>query len=195
MPSASLQHWTKTRTDELSQIRNAHATVGGTSRGRRYATQQINHAYVMLLSGHFQGFCRDLNTERVDHIMNAMAPAVALTLLSALRVEFLRARKLDKGNPTPGNIGSDFNRLGVAFWPEVKALDRRNDRRQAYLERMNTWRNAIAHQDFDPTNLGGGTTLRLAEVQQWHFSCDSMARAFDEVMRVYLSTIVGTFPW
>ena len=96
MPSASLQNWMMARATELSQIRNAHATVGGTSRGRRYATQQINHAYVMLLSGHFQGFCRDLHTECVDHIVNAMSPAIPAALLSVVRTEFLRARQLDE---------------------------------------------------------------------------------------------------
>ena len=195
MPSASLQHWTTARAADLSQIRNAHTTVGGTSRGRRYATQQINHAYVMLLSGHFQGFCRDLHTECVDYIVNAMSPAVPASLLSVLRAEFLRARKLDRGNPMPGNIGSDFNRLGVEFWTEVKALGQRNVRRHDYLKEMNEWRNAIAHQDFDPANLGGETTVRLVKVQQWHSSCDALAGAFDEVMRVYLSTIVGASPW
>ena len=194
MSSASLQNWFAIRTADLDQIWNAHATVGGTSRGRRYATQQINHAYVMLLSGQFQGFCRDLHSECVDHLLNAAAP-LAPTLQIVIRAEFRRDRKLDRGNPSADNIGSDFGRLGVAFWDDVRALDKRNKRRQKHLERMNEWRNAIAHQDFNPAKLGGKTTVRLAEVKRWHAACDGLARAFDEVMRVYLSTVFGASPW
>ena len=77
----------------------------------------------------------------------------------------------------------------------MKTLDQRNARRHDYLEEMNAWRNAIAHQDFDPAKLGARTTVRLVVVQQWHSSCDALAGTFDEVMRVYLSTIVGASPW
>jgi hypothetical protein len=37
----------------LQEIENAHAAVGGTGRGRRYTTQQINRAFVMLLASQF----------------------------------------------------------------------------------------------------------------------------------------------
>ena len=66
MPSLSLQHWNAVRLPRLDEIERAHSSVGGTGPGRRYATQQINHAYAVLLSSQFQGFCRDLHTESVD---------------------------------------------------------------------------------------------------------------------------------
>ena len=112
MPSNSLQRWNTTRVQELDQIANAHLQVGGGARGRRYATQQINHAYTMLLSSQFQGFCRDLHSEAVDHIARSVTP---IPLRAVLRAEFTLHRKLDRGNPNPGNIGSDFNRLGLRF--------------------------------------------------------------------------------
>ena len=74
MSSRSLIRWNAERREALDEIENAHAMVGGTERGRRYATQQINYAYVTLLSSHFQGFCRDLHSECVDHIV-ALVPA------------------------------------------------------------------------------------------------------------------------
>jgi hypothetical protein len=43
-----------------------------------------------------------------------------------VRGEFTRDRKLDKGNANPGNLGNDFNRLGLEFWDEVKKLGTRN---------------------------------------------------------------------
>ena len=192
MPSASRQRWLTERAQALDEIQSAHARVGGTARGRRYATQQINHAYVVLLSSQFQGFCRDLHTECLDYLVVAVTPAA---LQVVLRAEALRGRRLDKANPSPGNIGEDFNRLGFAFWAEVSARDGRAASRQRSLGTLNLWRNAIAHQDFDPSRLGGRTTVQLAEVRRWHAACDGLAQTFDAVLQTYLTSIVGPVPW
>ena len=109
MSSASLQKWETTRAAELDRIAAAHGAVGGSGPGRRWATQQINQAYAMLLSSQFQGFCRDLHSECVDYLVRSVSPAI---LHTALRAEFVFARKLDRGNPNPGNIGSDFHEVG-----------------------------------------------------------------------------------
>ena len=95
----------------------------------------------MLLSSQFQGFCRDLHSECVDHLVRAVRPAI---LHTALRAEFVFARKLDRGNPNPGNIGSDFTRLGLPFWDEVRRDYTRNEARQGRLDELSEWRNAIA---------------------------------------------------
>ena len=55
MPSHSFGRWVGERSEALDEIENAHLSVGGSARGRRYATQQINHAYATLLSAQFQG--------------------------------------------------------------------------------------------------------------------------------------------
>ena len=115
MPSESLRRWNEVRIQALDEIEGAHESVGGSERGRRYATQQINYAYAAILSSQFQAFCRDLHSESVDYLVTVVPAA----LEDALKVEFLLNRTLDRGNPHPGGIGSDFNRLGVDFWPEV----------------------------------------------------------------------------
>ena len=71
---------------------NSHLRVGGSQRGRRFATRQINYAYVTLLSSQFQGFCRDLHSESIDHIVG-LVPAHLQTFL---RAEFLFGRSLDR---------------------------------------------------------------------------------------------------
>ena len=119
MAAQSLLRWNRKRADALNEIEIAHMSVGGSERGRRYATQQINYAYAALLSSHFQGFCRDLHSECIDHIV-AIVP---VQVQGFLRIEFIWNRSLDRGNPHAGAIGSDFNRLGVDFWTEVYALD------------------------------------------------------------------------
>src|SRR5205823_5921323 len=105
MPSISYRRWRKTRGRALDEIAQAHAAVGGTARGRRYAMQQINHAYVVLLAAHFQGFCRDLHSECVDHILDVCAPPGPLRPL--LRAEMTRGRQLDRGNAQPSSLGAD----------------------------------------------------------------------------------------
>src|SRR5438094_6844060 len=192
MPSRSWQEWTTTRASKVDEIEAAHRSIGGGARGRRYATEQINHAYAVLLASQFQGFCRDLHTECVDLMVRTVAnPSVQ----SVLRLEFQFNRSLDRGNANPGSIGSDFNRLGVQFWIQVYADDPGNENRRQLLEELNEWRNAIAHQDFDPAKLGGTTALHLKQVRRWRRVCNRLARSFDKVMYTYMAGVIGTAPW
>ena len=192
MPSVALLTWQGSRAVSLDEIENAHRSVGGSGPGRRTATQQINQAYAVLLSSHFQGFCRDLHSECVDFIVPFITP---VSLRATCSLEWNWNRKLDHGNPNPGNIASDFNRLGVSLWPDAYGLDARNRQRRVLLEELNEWRNAIAHQDFDPVRLGGTVTLRLAQVRTWRTACTSLAGAFDAVMSNYLGRMCGAVPW
>ena len=191
MPSNSLVRWNGERADALDEIENAHVRVGGAERGRRYATQQINYSYATLVSSHFQGFCRDLHSESIDHIVR-IVPA---QLQGFIRAEFVWNRGLDRGNPHPGAIGSDFNRLGVDFWTEVYALGGRNDRRRALLQELIDWRNAIAHQDFTSVAPVGAPTLHLSSVRRWRRAASALADNFDQVMYDYLRALLGAAPW
>jgi hypothetical protein len=56
------------RAAALDEIESAHGAVSGTGAGRRIAMQQINQSYTVLLSAHFQAFCRELHTESADHV-------------------------------------------------------------------------------------------------------------------------------
>jgi hypothetical protein len=192
MPSISYQEWTTTRSHALDEIAQAHAAVGGSQRGRRYATQQINRSYAVLLASQFQGFCRDLHSECVDHLANALSPAA---LQSIVRAEFTRNRQLDSRNAQPGSIGADFGRLGVDFWMQVDAHHAANPTRKSALDRLNAWRNAIVHQDIDPAKLGGTATLQLLDVRQWRRDCGHLARSFDAVMRQHVLSLTGMLPW
>src|SRR5262245_61412863 len=87
MPSHSLQQWMTARASELDEIESAHRMVGGTGRGRKYATQQLNRAYATLLSSQFQGFCRDLYSE--TH-RRAWPPAVPGRTSGRFRASILR---------------------------------------------------------------------------------------------------------
>jgi hypothetical protein len=191
MPSRSLIRWAGERAGALDEIENAHVMVGGTERGRRYATQQINYAYAALLSGHFQGFCRDLHSECVDQFVTILPAHVQ----GVMREELTWNRSLDRGNPHPGAVGADYNRLGLTFWARVHAVDARNARRREQLQELMDWRNAIAHQDFDPVAAGGAATLHLATVRGWRSALGALARSFDAAMYNYLEPLLGRAPW
>ncbi len=189
MPSSSLHEWRTVRAASLDEIEAAHSSLGGTGPGRRYATQQVNHAYVVLLSGQFQGFCRDLHTECARFIAGSVSPVV---LRPAIVEGFLRDRKLDRGNPNPGNIGADFGRFNVELWTEIYQRDARNRSRRAALDALNDWRNAIAHQDFTRTN---GAAIQLQQVRKWRRATENLAADIDAVMSTYLTQLVGSPPW
>src|SRR5881275_1872749 len=127
MPSAALVLWSTVWEGELDELEAAHRSVGGTGRGRRFATQQINRAYAVLLASQFQGFCRDLHSECVDHLMTALAPTAAMHVI--IKSELTRGRKLDSSNAQPKSLGEDFKRLGIDLWDEVYKLDPLNKAR------------------------------------------------------------------
>lgn len=192
MPSAAFQRWRAGRAAALDGIEDAHRSVGGSGPGWRIATQQINQLYAVMLSSQFQAFCRDLHTECATLLV---APVSPLNLQQALYINLVFGRKLDAGNPNPGNIWADFNRLGLLFWPAVDGDHPRNPQRKASLEELNGWRNAIAHQSFAPPMLKGGRViLPLSQVQGWRRACDGLARSFDNVMRGHLLATTGTPP-
>jgi hypothetical protein len=190
MRSRAFNYWKRERAQALDEIAAAHFAVGGTGRGRRYATQHINQAYAVLVCSQFQGFCRDLHSEAVDYLVTSIQP---VSLRSVIRIRMTEGRKLDRGNPNPGNLGSDFKRIGLDFWERLQTSQRSNKSRQEKLEELTVWRNAIAHQDFsklDPTQ-----NLRLNMVKAWRSACDKLAEQFDQVVGQYLQHTLGSAPW
>ena len=191
MPSISNERWFVERARNLDQMEAAHRAVGGAGPGRRYTVEQINHAYAVLLSSQFQAFCRDLHSEAAAALLGHTIVAPVRSLMTPA---LTHGRKLDAGNPNPGNIGSDFNRFGLSFWDEVRNTYAHGGTWLDRLQQLAVWRNAIAHQDFKP-GLPGGKVLRLSRVQGWRRACDGLARAFDSVMRSHLHSITNTWPW
>jgi hypothetical protein len=165
MPSQSYREWMTTRAEALDEIEAAHASVGGTGRGRRYATQQINQAYAVLVASQFQGFCRNLHTESVAHLMAFIKPPAQVRHL--VQAGFTEGRQLDSKNAQPSSIGSDFGLLGIKFWQEVYGNHPQNQDRKNALEELNKWRNAIAHQNFSDVSPNASPNLTLVQVRRW----------------------------
>jgi hypothetical protein len=137
MPSHALRHWQTRSRKVLDEFEATHAQLGGSSSSRRFARQQIAQAYVVALCSQFQRFCRDLHEEAVDGLTSDPAHE---PLGRILRSNLSTGRRLDSGNPSPGNLGNDFGKLGVQFWDEVRQHNARNADRQKQLEELNGWR-------------------------------------------------------
>ncbi|MSP55958.1 MAG: hypothetical protein EXR69_10200 [Myxococcales bacterium] len=196
MPSNSLLRWQAGARSQLDEIVSAHAAVAASTPGGHAATEQVIQAYAMLLSSHFQRFCRDLHSEAIEHVC-AEVPTVWVQWM--LRARLIEGRKLDTGNPNPGNIGSDFKRFGLELWPSMVALNAHTAGQKLLLEQLNRWRNAIAHQDFtSPTDLdlgAGRVDLRLADVDAWRAACAQLAATMDAAVGAWLAGLAGRPPW
>jgi hypothetical protein len=155
--------------------------------------QQLNQAYAVLLAAHFQGFCRDLHSEAVDHILAVMGPPAPLR--NYLRLEMTRGRQVDRGNAQPSSSGADFGRFGVKFWEDLKSYDLSPDLWRSDLDELNEWRNAIVHQDFTSPRLSGLIELRRGHVRRWRSTCRHLARSMDELIRQHLAVLTGALPW
>ena len=86
--------------------------------GRKWNTDQLNRSLVLAVAAEFQGFARDLHDVCVDAFVAEAAPRNA-ALRTVLRAQLTENRALDKWNATPGNLGADFGRFGIALWPDL----------------------------------------------------------------------------
>jgi hypothetical protein len=187
MPSRALWKWWHSAGGALNEIESAHKSVGGSGRGRRHATKQINHGYLLLLFSHFQGFCRDLHSECVDFLATRITPSSIQTIL---REAWVSDRKLDKGNPNADNLQRDFSRLGFNFSSSILTIQL-----SKRLVSLNDWRNAIAHLDFNKPALKGKTTLRVAQVRSFRSLCNRLAEKMDKSTCQHIQSITGQKPW
>ncbi len=168
---------------------SAHIAVGGSRAGRRWATEELNHALVLRLASEFQGFCRDLHDEALGGLLLAVAPADSL-MRKVLRFPYRTCRSLDRGNADPACLGNDFGLIGVRLWQELREkYPMRAEEWRSRLELLNDARNGIAHDD--ETKLAkvreAGWPLTLASVRKWRRALDGLAKAMDDVTRASLS--------
>lgn len=192
MPSDALIAWRTVRVPRLNNVEADCLHLAALYPTDPDRVQEHVRSYAVLLSSEFQGFCRELHSECANKLVASVGPSALRTVL---RAQCLYARKLDTGNPSPGNLGADFSRFVFDFWPLVLALGPAHAARRHRLAMLNAWRNAVAHHDYDPAELGGTTTLTVPEVRAWQADCDAFASAFDAVMRNGLFAATGVVPW
>lgn len=103
---------------------------------------------------------------------------------------------LGKGNAQPGTLGRDFGRFGLDWWPALTRHDRHTGSRQKHLERLNTARNAIAHDDVAAieTLRREGFPLRMSTFRRWRCALDGLAGSMDSVLGAHLGRLFHKAP-
>jgi hypothetical protein len=142
--------------------------------------------YVLLLSAHFQGFCRDLHTECAQ----VVASKVRARLQVLIQTQFTVHRKLEHGNPNLQNLREDFERF--EFTLDLGASDPANPARLTDLGVLNRWRNVAAHHGKISTAL---PPLGLPLLQTCRNSCDGLTTSLDTIMYNQLRRILRRAPW
>jgi hypothetical protein len=189
MPSAAFIRWQTDRTVRLNEVELHCAAVLALVPPNPTFLDETLRGFVMHLSAHFQGFCRDLYTQCAQ-IWIAAIPA---GLKATAQAQFSAHLALEKGNPTYDNIKRDFNRFG--FLLDLRAADPLNPQRVTDLGHLNDWRNKAAHQGTQPLASGVPAALTLPLVQSWRAACAGLAASLDGVMYTELLRIMGGAPW
>jgi RiboL-PSP-HEPN len=187
MPSVALLYWQNDRMPRLTQIDVQCAVSAAAAPPNAYLIEENLRGYVVLLSAHFQGFCRDLYTEAAQLI----AFRVPQRLRTLILAQFVSHRALDRGNPNIDNMAMDFGRLDFDLRVKINT-DPVNAPRRQHLAALNQWRNVAAHQG---TTLPTSGPLSLPTLQTWRASCSGLATSLDAIVYNELRVILGRKPW
>jgi hypothetical protein len=173
MPSLSLLRWQNDRMLRLAEVGAQCAASLVLTPPQPNLVDENLRGYVLLLSAHFQGFCRDLYTEGAQSIV----AKVRASLRVLIKAQFTAGRKLDHGNPNLKNLREDFERF--SFVLDLGGADPANPLRLTHLDELNRWRNVAAHHGTIPV---GVPPLSLPLLQTWRNSCDGLATSLDAVL-------------
>lgn len=185
MPSASLLAWQNDRKPRLNHIEMQCVGSQGLVPPNPQLVDENVRGYIVLLSAHFQGFCRDLYTECAQIVTSK----VRLSLQVLIQDQFAAHRALDHGNPSAENLRRDFERFRLTL--NLAAVDPANPGRLDALSRLNRWRNIAAHEGTVPA----GGLPNLADLGTWRQSCDGLATSLDGIMYNQLRRPLRRAPW
>jgi hypothetical protein len=129
MASTSLMMWAAARANRIKRLRAAHEAFGGTGPGRRWVTDELNHALILRLASEFQGFARDLHDETGAFVARCLAPGNQ-QLQDSLRIPYTLYRKMNQGinmarNGIVHDDGAKIARVQADGWPlTLRSVDR-----------------------------------------------------------------------
>lgn len=186
MVSAALLRWQSHQSFRLSEIEAQCAASLAIAPSQPDLVDENLRGFVLLLSAHFQGFCRDLYSECALVVVSKVKPSLQVLI----QAQFTAQRKLDYGNPNFQNLKQDFERFG--FHLDLDSYDPSNALRLHHLAEMNKWRNVAAHHGTVPS---GSTPLSLPLLQTWRTSCDGLAVSLDGFMYDGLKKLLKRSPW
>ena len=188
MPSTALLRWQTDRLIRLSEIEAQCIATAALAPPNANLADENLRGFVMLLSAHFQGYCRDLYSECVQIVAASTMPSMQ----NMIQNQCLSGRQLDAANPRYAAIRKDFERFGLDLAASL-ASDPANPLRITHLDHLNSWRNYAAHHQVSTPTVGG--PFVVATVQVWRLSCDGLAAELDRVMYNQLQQLTGVAPW
>lgn len=196
MVSQALADWQSRLADRLDSLLQIHLRATGGGRGRRWGTHQFNGQLFVALVGQFQGFARALHDEAADWLRSRG------TVDTILANQAVVNRQLDKSNPHPGALASDFGRLGLDLNGQVRTTSRWGNRRLHRLDRAVRLRNGIAHDD--PAGLakaasGAPSEQAVPSLSSFRIhrrALDGLAVDMDRLVARHLGSLTGARqPW
>jgi hypothetical protein len=192
--SVALEEWRGPSSLALDEIELLYWQVAFVDAGGPALIEQVNHHYVTMLVAHFQRYCRAIHEEAAQ----AVAADSDRDLASVIEGLFDQGRLLDRGNPTPTALGSDFGRFGFRLWQDLEADDRSNRRTKKQLERICEWRNGITHGDLPRKRAAGlldPADLTLEACRDWRHELDRLAISIDRVLATRCRALGRSEPW
>jgi hypothetical protein len=193
--SVALEQWRGPSSLALDEIELLHWQVECVGAGEPALAEQINHHYVTLLVAHFQRYCRASHTEAAKALAASVPDPGFVSVIEGLLAQ---GRLLDRGNPTPAALGSDFGRFGFKLWPKLEGDDRRNRMRKEQLQRVCEWRNGITHGDLPRKRAAGllvPVVLTLATCRSWRGALDGLAVSIDRITAAQCRSLGCPEPW
>ena len=187
MPSIAKATWDDVAAVCLDELEQQCRACSTTANPNSVLLEENLRAYVILLSGHFQAFCRDLYSECAI----ALALSVPLPMKVAIQTQCLTRRELEKGNARSETLKIEFDRFGLNLAAEF-ALDASNAPRLTHLDLLNKWRNFAAHRENSRPKAG---TLDLPHLRTWRQSCGELAIELESIMYNYMATLIGRKVW
>lgn len=193
--SRAYMAWCSGRAGELDRMEGVHSQITGSGAGRRWDAEHLNGAIIARVVAEFQGFCRDLHDEAVDHVVSCSGindPG----LLALTRAAFIRGRDLGTGNPTWNSLKNDFQRLEMSLQVDLDARFKRSPDWRKRLGEAIYARNAVVHADeikLLKCRKRGDLTLRRART--WRSSLGALASGMDRVAGAHLTELTGVSPW
>jgi hypothetical protein len=95
--SAALEEWREGSDEIFDEIERMLQSVDGAGGDRRVVTQQLSYAYAMLITAHFQRYCRELHAEAAQILVaRLLDPELAEILEGLLAIEASDRRNKDR---------------------------------------------------------------------------------------------------
>lgn len=138
--------WTTTRSADIDRVFDIHHKLTGRAAGRRHDAEHLLGAIVARLVAEFQGYCRDVHDEAVDHVVGCLG-ITDPGLLALTRAAFIRDRDLNKGNPTWNALQNDFGRLEMRLTADMDSRFTTAPALRTKLSELMYARNAFVHSD------------------------------------------------